>query len=337
MSKLGIKTRALNAVKSILLPIIVFALFYFASGGRFGMHSMPVLLRQAVISTLLSWALCISMQLGGWNFSMGSIVTLTSIMAGLVTLEYDLGLIGLAITCVLFATILSGLVGVLCVLLKIPSILVTIGCLMIFESLSAQFNGNMGVTIRGSITIMARSPYCYYVAAVCMVFLYLLLYKTKFGHDLRAVGHSYLIAQNIGINIDRTKILAFALTGLLLGPASLVYLSNNSRMAPSLDMASMAMNFSAMIGIFLGNYISKYCNLPIAIFIGNLSMKMLASGLVAVGLSSTIQDIVTGALLILFIGITSNQKKFEQRAADRRRGKEILARQAAQAPADQTL
>ena len=332
MTKIDLKTKLLNILKSILLPVVVFVVFYLASGGRFGLHTIPVLFRQAVISALLSWALYVSMQLGGWNFSIGAIVTLTSIMAGLVTLQYDLGLVGLAVLCIVFATILSGFVGVLCVLLKIPSILVTIGCLMVFESVSAQFNGAMGVTVRGSITIMARSPYCYIVAVICVAFLYILLYKTKFGHDLRAVGHSYLIAQNIGININRTKIMAFALTGLLLGPATLVYLSNNSRMAPQLDMATMSMNFSAMIGIFLGNYISKYCNVPVAIFIGNLTMKMLASGLVSVGLPSTIQDIITGAFLIIFIGITSNQKKFDQHAADRRRAKEILARQAAAEP-----
>lgn len=327
MEKTDFKNAMLNMLKSILLPVIIFLLFLIVSRGRFGIHTFPVLMRQAVISTLLSWALCITMQLGGWNFCMGSIVTLTSIMAGLLTLQFDLGLTGLTVLCILFATLLSTFVGVLFVVLKIPSILITIGCLMVFESLSAQFNGAMGVTIRGSITMLAKSPYCYIVAAICLAVMALLLYRTKLGYDMRAVGHSYLIAQNVGVNIDRTKILAFMMSGLLLGPATLVYFSNNSRIAPELEMSSMGMNFSAMIGIFLGNYISKYCSTPTAIFIGCLSMKMLASGLVSIGLPSTIQDIVTGVFLILFIGITSNQKKFDQRIADRHRAKEILARQ----------
>ncbi|MGI5888168.1 MAG: ABC transporter permease [Oscillospiraceae bacterium] len=318
----------LNALKSLLLPIIVFVFFTLASGNRFGFHVIPATSRQAAIYVLLSLAMYVSMQTGGWNFSVGAIVTLTSIMAGLLTLNLNLGLFGLIVLCILIATALSTLVGVLCVVFKIPSILVTIGCLMIFESLSAQFNGGMGVTIRGSLTVLARSPYCYIVALVCLVVVYLLLYKTKLGYDMKAVGTSYLIAKNIGININKTKILAFTVTGLLLGPATILYLSNSSRMEPVLEMGSMSLNFTAMIGVFLGNYISKYCNAPIAIFIGVFTMKMLASGLVSIGLPSTVQDIVTGVFLVVFIGITSNQKKFDQKLEDRKRAKRILERQA---------
>ena len=307
-----IVAKVINYLKSTILPILVFCIFSIASGGKFGFSTIPVLLRQAAITSMLAWALWITMELGGWNFSVAPIVFLTSILSGTIVSKTGLGLFGLAILCIVIATTLSSIVGILCVLLKVPSILVTIGCLMVFESMTSQLNGARGATIRGSMSIMAKSPYCFIAAAICAIILFIAYYKTELGYNIRAIGNSYLIAKSIGINIEKTRIYTFTLAGVLIGIGTLVYFSNSSHLAPVANMESMATNFSAMISVFLGNYISKYCNKIIAIFFASFTMKMLAAGLVAIGISSTFQDVVTGLFLIIFIGIVSNQKRIDQ-------------------------
>ena len=73
--------------------------------------------------------------------------------------------------------------------------------------------------------------------------------------------------------------------------------------------------------------ISLIVNLFIGIALGAFTMKMLGSGLLAFGLSSTLQQVATGLFLLLFIGISQNQNVVFEKRALRKKAAEALAKQ----------
>ena len=223
--------------------------------------------------------------------------------------------------------VLSMVMFVLFNFLRIPSMVTGLGVLMMYETLSALlFNGG-GVAIRGDISILGRSPYIFIVFIVGGLIIWTLNNKTKFGYNVRALGYGTAIAQNIGVNLTKTRFFSFLLEGVMLGLASTVSLSMTGNAAATLNMATTSMGFDAIMGVFIGQYLAKYCDITIGIALGAFTMKMLGSGLLAFGLSSTLQQVATGLFLLLFIGISQNQNVVFEKRALRKKSAEALAKQ----------
>jgi len=58
-----------------------------------------------------------------------------------------------------------------------------------------------------------------YISWVMVVLVWLLLYRTRFGRHIRAVGENIEAAQTAGINVTRVQIFALSLSGMLAGVA----------------------------------------------------------------------------------------------------------------------
>ena len=64
-----------------------------------------------------------------------------------------------------------------------------------------------------------------------------------------------------------------------------------------------------MLGIYIGLAIEKYCNLVIGILVGNIIMNMMASGLLSIGLSASLQDVACGLVLLVIMVFTCNNQR----------------------------
>src|SRR5690606_8852480 len=65
-------------------------------------------------------------------------------------------------------------------------------------------------------------PHTVLIGVLILIFAYLLLERTPFGREVRAIGGGERIAVLSGIVVDRVKILIFALSGLLAGLAGVL-------------------------------------------------------------------------------------------------------------------
>jgi ribose/xylose/arabinose/galactoside ABC-type transport system permease subunit len=324
------KDYGLRAIKSLLLPVVVYLVFLVIGNGRFGSApSMIVIARQSVMPILISFALACNMSVGMWDFSAGAVVVVSAIVGGNLTKMTGLGIPGLIVFCVLTAVILSAFTGVLYNVMKVPSMVLTIGLVLVYETVTFLiFDGN-GALISGAITKLAKSPYCFVVLAVMFGIFYLIFNYTPFGHNVRALGNGQLIARNAGLNPGRTKFISFVFGGIFLGMAAVMLISMKGMVKASGSMATVSTVFDAMMGIFIGLFLTKYCNLAFGVFIGAFTMKMLNAGLIAVGLSSTVRDITSGLFLLLILGISSNQGRISEFRAKRKRA--VLANKAYEA------
>jgi simple sugar transport system permease protein len=72
-------------------------------------------------------------------------------------------------------------------------------------------------------TITGRLPLCFLLAIVTAVLLYILLYKTRLGFEIRAVGANRKAAQYVGIRSNRVTVTTMALSGCCAGLAGVTY------------------------------------------------------------------------------------------------------------------
>lgn len=328
-----VKRFAVNTLKTLILPVLIIALFAVLTGGRsLSARMLLVTARQSVMPIIISMALIGNMTLGMWDFSAGGVVLSAAIIGGNLMKMTNTGTVGLVAFCLAIGVAMASLTGYLNNKLRVPTIVVTIGLVLIYETIPrAIFPG--GATITAKYTVLASSPYCFIILAVMFAVFYLLYNKTAYGHNLRALGGSQEIARSAGLNSARIMQIGFSVSGVFLGIGAVLYMSANGQLMTVTALGSVATIFDPMMGVFLAFFLSRFCNLAVAVVVGTFTMTALSNGLVAMGLPATMRSITSGMFLLILLCISANQARLIKWRADRQRAREIGAKQYAAADA----
>ena len=315
--KLNWKKILKNTLISVLIPLVIFVAFAILTNGRTAsLRMVRTTLKQCIMPTIICWGMMLSMSVGMINFSAGAMMLCASIIAGGIVKSFGLGSTWLLVLCVL-VTIFTGAVnGLLYNKLRVPSMILTIGMLLVWEAFPRLFFPN-GVVLSTDITIFSRTPTCYIILGVCFVFFHVLYNNTTFGHNLNAIGNNLAVSNSVGLNIDKIKFLSFLLGAVFLGLAAALYASDNTELRNVSAMSSMTIMMDGFMGMFMAMFLAKYSNMSIAVVIGTFSMKFLSNGFVAMGLPSTAKDVVQGLILLVLLTISANAGLFERRKANK--------------------
>ncbi|HET7716634.1 MAG TPA: ABC transporter permease [Bauldia sp.] len=193
--------------------------------------------------------------------------------------------------------------GLIVTKLRIPSFLVTLGMLSVLRGLALSFTGSMPVPIvnKGFIQLMAGGTLLGIPAPIWWTFTtvivgFYLLHLSVFGRRALATGGNTIAARFSGINTDLVRIGAFALCGVTASLAGLVLAARSAAGNPILGQGLELDVIAAVIiggtslfggrGYILGSVVG-------AIFIG-----ILGFGLIVMGLSTSIQEVVKGLIII---------------------------------------
>jgi ribose transport system permease protein len=300
MNTASVRNFALRVVKTLALPFVVYLFFKMLRPDTFGSPAaLYIIAQQTTITLIISLGICCSMAIGIWDFSPGAIVTLAALISGYYCSRF--GLAGLILSGITAGLVFGLIDAVLYSALKIPSVVVTIGFLLVYESLGTVYKGGKGFSITRVQAVLGSAPWIFLITGALIVIMYLLYNRTKFGLHVRAVGNGEFIAKTVGINPAKVKFLVFFISGIFFGIAGIMMLSYSTAIAPEKNMATMSITFDAMMGVFIGFALSGVCNPVIGTVIGSFCMKLLSAGLVAVGVNGTWQKVIVGLFLLFFL------------------------------------
>lgn len=309
-----------KSLQTLILPAFVYTVFLILSPSTFFKpNSLYIMLLQAIIPAVMGWGLCFILTSSLWDFSIGGVVVLVGIVAADVGLTY--GLIPMMIVAVLLGTALDVLTGAIYVLLRVPSIVVTIAMALVYEALGSLYKTGSGYTIPSGLTILGNPPFNFIIGAAAFVIAYLLFNYTGFGAHVRAVGNNERLAQNMGVKPMRVKFLCFTACGFFVGISALLQLSYGGSMIPKSGLESMSMVFQPMMGVFIGLALSKICNMIVGVFIGEFTMSIISTGMMSLGLPTALQNVVIGFFLLIFLIVSMNRDAF---VAALKRRKKVL-------------
>lgn len=316
-----IKNFALNIVKSLLLPLIIYLVFKLIRPETFGtLPALYIILQQAMVTTIISLGLCCNMKIGIWDFSPGAIVNLVGCICGFYFNQY--GFAAMCIAGILGGIIIGFINASIYTILRIPSVVVTVGLLLIYESIATIYKGGTGFSITKKAAILGTAPWIFIVTGFMLVVMYIIYNKTKLGYNVRAIGSNELIAKSAGINPKKIKFCTFVIAGIFFGIAGIVNISYGTAVAPMKNMATMSITFDAMMSVFIAIYMSKFCNYVVAVSIGNFCMKLISAGLVTIGVDAIWQKVIVGIFLLFFISFTEIQNKTRTWMTRRKQRKE---------------
>ena len=171
--------------------------------------------------------------------------------------------------------------------------------------------GGVEQTLPSNLRAFGQMPWDIILALVACVVAYIFLNYTKIGTYTYAIGSDEFVAKNMGINVNKYKVLAFILSGAFLGVMAILTISYGSSMVAVTGMASMSRNFVPTMGCFFGLAFKKY-GMPLpAIIIGEFVINIIFFGFIALGAPTAIQDVITGLALLIIITVTTKATKGE--------------------------
>ena len=199
--------------------------------------------------------------------------------------------------------------GILTTQLSIPSFLVTLGSLSMARGLAMMVTNTKPVIITnetyfaifGEGTFLGIPvPIAWTLAA--MIIGILLLHYNVFGRRIYAVGGNPTAALYSGINTKRITTAAFVLTGTLAGLAALVLSARSHAARPDVVQG---MELDVIAAVILGG-----CSLfggrgyILGTLFGSLIIGTLNNGLVLLGVSSPMQLVIKGAIIVAAVAFT---------------------------------
>lgn len=313
------KKTIISLVRTFIFPIVVwlfFAVLIEIHGGKniyVSLSSIKDIMQTSCLNVIVAVAVALPLSGGRWDFAPGSIIVLTGIIAGNLVINYNLGIVGLVIVSLVIASMLAFLEGVLYICFKVPTMIISLGIVMLYEALSGLVYEGSGVRLfmYEDLAVFARQPYCYIIMAIVLVIFWFVMKYTKFGFDTRSLGNNALLAINNGVNEKKNIMLTYLVVGLLLGVAAILNASK-AVVAPESDLSSTMLMFSSMGAVLVGLFLSRFSNMSLGLLSGTIAMSALSKGLTVYGLPASLNNIILGIFIIVFMGCTTNLEAIKQ-------------------------
>ncbi|MDY6305201.1 MAG: ABC transporter permease [Oribacterium sp.] len=310
--KKGLSGAAKGYAMLLIMLFVSWAVFKILTPGNFGSPKNLVSYFEAsIIATVGAIGFYFVMVMGMFDFSIGANIMLSAIVGCVLATNFNLGYAGILIGSILCGAIVGVLNGVFYVKLRIPSMIVTTGLALIYESLANFIAGSQAPTLPSDLRGFGMMPDNLILAAISFAIAYIILNYTKIGTYTYAIGSNEFVAKNMGINVNKYKVIAFILSGAFFGIEGILTIGYGSSMVAQTGMGSMSRNFIPTMGCFFGMAFRKY-GIPLqAIVIGEFAINIIFYGFIALGAPTAIQDVITGLALLIVITLTSKTEKGE--------------------------
>jgi ribose transport system permease protein len=302
--------------------LVLMILFSVSSEHFLTQGNLTNILTQITINLTLAVGLTFVILVGGIDLSVGSVLALAAVVAGMVISNPNLEP-GLAIALAIGVGMLVGLVcgilnGALSALWGLPSFIITLGMLNIARGAALEitdakaiYSFPEGFAYVGSIIIFGV-PLLFVFALVLVLVAWFVLSQTVFGRMIYAIGNNEEAVRLAGHSVFRYKLGAFAVCGLCAGIAALIYMA---RLGIASPIAGVAFELDAIAAVIIGGTsLSGGKGSVIGTLFGACIIGVLANGLILLGLSDFVRQIITGLVIVMAVVLDHFRSRISQGA-----------------------
>lgn len=313
--------------------LVLYLLFTLINSNFSSKSNLLTMTKSLVPYAMLGLGVTFVIATGGIDLSIGTVCVAAPVIAGAIcgtTTSAEDGCLWGTIPIILIVGVLFGLInGLLIAKCKLPPFIATLGTMLLSRGLSAviaqAFTKSTSAIKYPSISWLQKVfsnvngfpiglAWVLGLTIICMV----VMFKTKIGRYILAIGSNEEAARLSGINVDCYKIIAYVIGGLFAGIAAIFYTATN----PSLTLAGgNGMELDAIAGVYIGgtsttggtaSIVGTIFGAIILVVIRqglNLSLSALDNSLNASFITYTVTGIIVVAAVLLDI--------FKKKAATR--------------------
>ncbi|MGO4198027.1 ABC transporter permease [Rhizobium sp. YAF28] len=256
---------------------------------------------------MIAFAMALLVIAGEIDLSVAAIIALASTAMGAAA-QMGVGTPGLVLIGIGTGLLCGIFNGFLVSVLKLPSIVVTIGTMSLFRGISyivlgdqayGKYPADFAYFGQGYVVWVFSFEFVLFI--VLAILFAILLHATNFGRQVYTIGNNDFAARFSGIPVERVKFILFLLTGVMSGVAAVCLTSRLGSTRPSIaqgwELEVVTMVVLGGISILGGS--GTIGGVVIAAFV----MGLVTFGLGLLNVPGIVMSIFIGLLLIITIAI----------------------------------
>lgn len=292
----------------IALAVVVVTFSILAPDRFLTTYNLGVILQNSAVLAIVAIGITFIIIAGSIDLSVGSVMAFAGAVTAALAVEWNAWAF---IAAPLVGAALGGVNGAVFVFGRIPSFVVTLGMLSIARGLTVLFTGGRPIPIPlgSNFDMFGIPPVPFIIAVIVAVTLGLLLAFTTYGRYTYAIGGDEEKTRILGVPVDRVKLAMFTISGALAGLGGGILASQLGSGSPTVGIAFELLAISAVV--IGGTPLTGGHGSVLGTVVGSLVIMTLANGLVIMGVSTNVQTVLTGVVLIGAVMISIRRDKLK--------------------------
>jgi len=273
----------------------------------------------SLVRAVLPYAFAVAAQTvvviaGGIDLSVAAMMALTSVTAASMmngaSEEYALFVVPFVLA---VGLVLGALNGILIVVTRVPDIVVTLATLFVLQGAALLVldapGGAVAEWLKGLISgtvpipalpdgVGAWLPKALLLLVICLCIIWIPLRRSRLGLSIYAIGSSELAAFRSGVPVARTRIIAYALSGLFAAMGGLALTMSTGIGAPIPGPYLLASVAAVVLGgVALGGGKGGLLGPIVAVFV----LRLVRTDLTLLAIDPNVTAIIEGAIMVAVV------------------------------------
>lgn len=285
-----------------------------------GTTNLSNLLRDTAPLMIMSAGMTMVLLFGSIDLSMGAVCSVSNVTYVHFMLAYQDAFISPWIASILgmLVSLAFGLgsgiaLGLIHVKLKVPSFIASLGFMSLWQSVALLITQNPESVPKAMWGTVAWYKIVFGVLGLPLVFALLIIVLlhciTRFtpsGRAIFAIGGNERTARVAGMSVDRTKLIVFAVNGLLAALAGIFLAANLRSSAPTIgDAFTLKIVAACALG---GTSLAGGKGSELGTILGVFTVAIIENGMNFIGVDAYSQNVVFGIFVLLAIAITVDRR-----------------------------
>lgn len=308
------RIRTFFVENGILVALVVVVVFFAAQNPRF---LAPTNLQNILLSVaelgFVALPLAFLVMAGTLDLSLGSIASMGAVLGGFAMLSTDSVVLGV-LAGVSFGALAGAINGALISFGGLNPIVITLGFLAVWAGTALTLTG--GGTLYGfpasflELGTLRVGPVQLQLVllAVLGIVAAAVLNRSPLGRQVLAIGGSPRVAFLMGVRVKEIKFALFVFAGAMAGLAGVMLAAKLQASPPTVGSG---LELKALTVVLLGGvaFAGGYGRI-VGVISGLVFVGVLSNGLIIIGVSQFIQQIVIGLALVIAIAFDSWVRRF---------------------------
>ncbi len=302
----------LNRLGPVIGLLVVYGLFAAVGPESFSStHNLETIARQTTIVGIAALGMTLIIISGGIDLSVGSMIALgTVVIAAL--LQSGVNPLLAAFGGILAGALCGWINGMLITRLKVVPFIVTLGTLLVVRGIAKGVarEQKIDAPLSWLADLLAALrpdqgwqllPAGVWVLIVLAILVAAMLKYTKLGRHIFAIGSNEQTARLCGVPVTRIKVVVYTVSAGFAGVAGVMQFS---RLTVGDPTVAVGLELDVIAAVVIGGgSLSGGEGSILGTLVGALIMTVIRSGCSQMGLPNWVQEIVTGAIIVLAVAL----------------------------------
>ena len=300
-----------------ILLVVIIIFLYFNAGGTNGFFSIQSIMSMLIVFSYIfiaSIGMTMIIITGNIDVSFGSVLSAIAIlMAGVSKINNSIPFIVFLIVGMILGALLCGFNALLMTKFRIPSLVVTLATMQIYSGALLWFVEGSIYNLTPNWTwfsfdaiLFGLVPLSVVIAFVLLIISVLFFRYSKFIKRLYAIGNNRQGAVYAGINVEKTMIMAYVISGILLGISSAILATAGNRVT-----ATVGNNFEMRViaAVIVGGTSAMGGSGTIyGTALGAMLLAIVSPALVFLNINTYWTELFYGAIIVIAIVVSAIQR-----------------------------